>query len=129
MTTIFPPPEDITVRETDGKETLASYGLFLGRVFGVSLPVKNTPTSETTATIHEMVGGVRFAKLSGDAFWQESQIVQLYRDHREEHYEDYRIFFELEEGFIVFICFFKHEFLVSVLELTGAKLFYGTTIS
>jgi len=98
--------ESIIVGATNGTETFVSSGIFAGGVYGETLPIGvGKPTLATNAIVDEIIEDGKFTELFGSLGernrWQESQVVQFCRDHRDKLRTDgYGTFFELEGGFV-----------------------------
>lgn len=99
---------DVPVNATDGKETLASSGLFTGGIYGLVLPVPSgNSTLATNSVFDEMAEDGDFATLygsipEGDGEWEESQMVDIVRHHKDKLTPNgWATLFRVKGGFVV----------------------------
>ncbi|MEQ1500475.1 MAG: hypothetical protein ABL917_03855 [Parcubacteria group bacterium] len=100
--------ENIVVNATTGLETITESDIFKGRVYLDPLPnIPGKPTLAMSASIYEVVGDGTFVDFFGSfgedrSRWQESQVVQFCRDHRDKiRTGSYVTLFELESSSVV----------------------------
>ena len=103
--------ELIAVHNADGTETFKSSQLFTGGVYGLTPPAVRKPTLDMSVFVYEQIVDGTFAEIFGSLGeerlrWQESQVVQFCRNHRDKLRTDgYGTFFELEGGFVANVNF------------------------
>ena len=100
--------ENIIVYATKGVEKITESDIFKERVYLEPLPNSTSkPTPAMTVGIYEVVGDGTFVNFFGSfgenrTRWQESQVVQFCRDHRDKiRIGSYVTLFELVNGFVV----------------------------
>ncbi len=100
--------ENIIVKATSGTENIEGSDLFSERVYLDTLPsLIGEPTQDTIACIYEVVNDGTFIDFFGSfgedrKRWQESQVLQFCRDHRDKiRIGSYVTLFELENGCVV----------------------------
>lgn len=100
--------KSIVISATDGTETFASSGLFTGGIFGETLPAVEQPVStpRVKVTVNEQIRDGIFSEIfgsikAGEFEWEQSQVTQFCRDHRDKlRTNGYATFFRLKGGFV-----------------------------
>ncbi len=107
------PVKRLTLDATDGTETLASARntIFSGGVYDIDTSGAGGPTPQMSVVLYVQKENGEFADLFGSLGekrkrWQESQVNQFYRQHRDELEQNgHENFFELEGGLIAQVKF------------------------
>jgi|GEM_PF-2814347 len=105
------PMERMMVPAMDGTETLASSGVFIGGVYGLTIPASGKPTPEVEATVNEMIEDGTYTEIFGSLGqdrkrWQQGQVAEFCRVNPDKLRKDgFGTFFEIEGGFVVDVNF------------------------